>query len=177
MGRVRMLPTPASGVRLADAVLPPGTPESVASRRVTQSRNPGRRMMGLMDIELLVVPGCRNEEPAATLLRFALVQAALPSGFRVTVIADEQEAVRRGFTGSPTFLINGSDPFGNPHQPASLGCRIYRRPDGHARGLPDLPALRDALTAAARRHAEPTNVRAGVRRESLTPLPHSQRRS
>jgi hypothetical protein len=98
MGRVRMLPTPASGVRLADAVLPPGTPESVASRRVTQSRNPGRRMMGLMDIELLVVPGCRNEEPAATLLRFALVQAALRRwgnrGAEVSLRSDGRYRVR-----------------------------------------------------------------------------------
>jgi len=120
------------------------------ARRVEdpQPRSPVLRMMGVMDVELLVVPGCRNEGPAAILLRSALIQAALPSGFRVTVIADEQQAAQRGFTGSPTFLINGSDPFGTPEQPVGLGCRIYRQPDGNVRVLPDLPELRDALAAA-----------------------------
>jgi len=128
------------------------------ARRVEdpQPRSPVLRMMGVMDVELLVVPGCRNEGPAAILLRSALIQAALPAGFRVTVIADEQQAAQRGFTGSPTFLINGSDPFGTPRQPVGLGCRIYRQPDGHARGFPDLLELRDALAAAARDMQQPS---------------------
>ena len=105
----------------------------------------------LVDIDLLVVAGCPNEAPAADLLRSALDQAGLPTqGFRVTVIADEQAAARRGFTGSPTFLINGSDPFSDSEQPTGLTCRLYRQPTGRASGLPALADLRDSLTTAAR---------------------------
>lgn len=103
------------------------TPESVMSRRVTQSRHPVLLMMGPMDIELLVVPGCRNEGPADTLLRSALVQAALPSGFRVTVIADEQEAGTTGFH----RLTNISDQRIRP---------LREPPPARQSRLPDLPA-------------------------------------
>ncbi|MFC8261184.1 hypothetical protein ACFUNF_27160 [Streptomyces sp. NPDC057291] len=41
------------------------------------------------------------------------------------------------FTGSPTFLLNGRDPFAEPGRPAGLTCRVYRAPDG-LRGLPGL---------------------------------------
>ena len=74
-----------------------------------------------MDVELLVLPDCPNEAPAAALLRSALALAGLTTKrFVVTVIADEQAASRRGFAGSPTFLINGSDPFVGSEQPSGL---------------------------------------------------------
>ena len=96
----------------------PGTSESVVTRpsrsRVTRSL----RMMGLMGHR--VAGGARLPE------------------FPVTVIADEQEAVQRGFTGSATFLVSRSDLFENLGQTVHLGCRIYRRPDGNVRGMPDL---------------------------------------
>lgn len=105
----------------------------------------------LMDVELQVVPDCPNEAPAADLLRSALSLAGLTSQrFVVTVIADDQEASRLGFAGSPTILINGSDPFVGSEQSSGLTCRLYRRPDGHTSSLPDLWDLRDALTSAAR---------------------------
>jgi hypothetical protein len=107
-----------------------------------------------MDVELLVVPDCPSEAPAAALLRSALTLAGLTSErFVVTVIADQQAASRRGFAGSPTFLINGSDPFVGSEQPSGLTCRLYRRPDGRASGLPDPRDLRDALNTAARADA------------------------
>lgn len=105
----------------------------------------------MVDIELVVVPGCPNEAPAATLLRTALDQAGLTdSCLRVTVITDERAAVRRGFAGSPTFLINGSDPFGEPAPSTGLTCRLYPQRTGPALGLPALHDLQEALKAAAR---------------------------
>ena len=74
-----------------------------------------KRMMTRMDIELLVVPECPNGPVAAALLRTALDDVGLTgSTFRTTVIDTQQRAVQRGFTGSPTILIGGLDPFVEP---------------------------------------------------------------
>jgi hypothetical protein len=102
-----------------------------------------------MDVELLVVPDCPNEYAAATLLRAALDDVGLSRiQFQTTVIATQDSAVKRALTGSPTFLIDGSDPFADPRREPAVACRMYDGPDGPA-GVPDLPALRQAL----KRHA------------------------
>ena len=62
----------------------------------------------------------------------------------------QHEAAARGFTGSPTFLINGTDPFGDSTQATGLTCRLYRQPNGPPSGLPGLNDLRDALVTAVR---------------------------
>ena len=104
----------------------------------------------MVDLELLVVPGCPNEGPAVALSRSAQTEAGLSDqGFRITVIADERAAARHGFTGSPTFLIDRSDPFDTHDQPTGLTCRLYRQSTGRLAGLPDLHELRDALAAEA----------------------------
>jgi hypothetical protein len=114
----------------------------------------------VVDIDLIVVPGCPNEAPAAALLRTALDQAGLPDkSFRVTVVADEQAAARCGFRGSPTFLINGSDPFGDSAQTTGLTCRLYQQSSGRTLGLPALGDLREALATAAREPAPATETR------------------
>jgi hypothetical protein len=99
-----------------------------------------------MDVELLVVPGCPHEKPAAVLLRSALDDIGLTAvDFELTVIATEVDAERRGFVGSPTILLNGIDPFEVPGQHASVACRLYPGTGG----LPDLRTLRQALKRAA----------------------------
>jgi len=98
-----------------------------------------------MDVELLVVPECPHQATAVELLRTAIVDLALPDeGLRVTVIASESEATQRGFTGSPTFLIGGIDPFAEPGRPIGMSCRIYHQAEG-LRGVPGLTELREAL--------------------------------
>lgn len=101
-----------------------------------------------MDIELLVVADCPNEPAAADLLRVALAGPGLPpDGFRTTVILDDEDATRRGFIGSPTFVINGIDPFAEPGQPVGLSCRIYRRTSA-ACGRSTLTRLGNAVAGA-----------------------------
>lgn len=98
------------------------------------------------DIEVLVVPDCPNQEGAARLVREALDAAGmLEVTVRTTVIESEQQATEADFVGSPSFRIDGRDPFPSVGTP-SLACRLYRTETG-LRGLPD----RDALTAALRR--------------------------
>jgi hypothetical protein len=99
-----------------------------------------------MDVELLVVPDCPHEKPAAQLLRSALDDIGLTGlDFQRTVIDTQEAAERRGFVGSPTILLDGVDPFEASGQPASIACRLYPGQDG----LPDLRALRRALKRAA----------------------------
>ncbi|WP_405676702.1 hypothetical protein OG239_39805 [Streptomyces sp. NBC_00868] len=101
-----------------------------------------------MRIELLVVPDCPHTEPAVDLLRQALDEVG-PYGAPVVtrVIPGQAEAERSGFTGSPTFLIDGLDPFTEPGRPPGMSCRLYRTPAGLS-GLPTLDQLRQALTSA-----------------------------
>ena len=47
--------------------------------------------------------------------------------------------------GSPTLLIDGSDPFAASGGPPGLSCRIYREPGGQAEGAPSIAALSRAL--------------------------------
>jgi len=104
-----------------------------------------------MDIELLVVPDCPNEPVAAAMLRAALDDVGLTSTtFRTTVIDTQQRAEQRGFTGSPTILIGGLDPFVEPGRAPALACRIYRSDTGTA-GVPPLVELRQVIKRAADR--------------------------
>lgn len=111
-----------------------------------------------MDVELLVVPDCPNEAPAAALLRTALDDVGLARvPVTTTVIDTPEQAERRGFIGSPTFLIDGDDPFAEPGQPAAVACRIYRNTTVAA-GIPELRQLRQALKRAAATNRQETGA-------------------
>jgi hypothetical protein len=103
-----------------------------------------------MRVELLVVPDCPNEAPARALLdRAAQLAGVLELDLRVTVIDSDEEARRRGFIGSPTFLVEGVDPFPVPGAPAAVACRVYPTAAGLS-GVPDVGALQNALVRHAR---------------------------
>ncbi|HXL60591.1 MAG TPA: hypothetical protein VN959_07930, partial [Mycobacterium sp.] len=80
------------------------------------------------------------------LLRRVLDEVGLPdTTFTTRVIADQAAAELVGFTGSPTFLINGADPFTEPGAAAALVCRLYPTASGGLAGLPDHDQLRRAV--------------------------------
>lgn len=99
-----------------------------------------------MELTLLTVRDCPHRE----LIEQRLVQAL--AGREVTIIrrevSDDAQARLLGLRGSPTLLIDGTDPFAAPGEPASLSCRIYRQPDGSVDGAPSLGQLRAALGAS-----------------------------
>lgn len=101
-----------------------------------------------MDIELLVVPDCPNEAAAAELITSAVADTRVRATIIRTIIASPDQAQRRGFTGSPTILLNGSDPFARPDAPVAMCCRLYSTPEG-LRGVPALRDLREALKRVA----------------------------
>lgn len=85
-----------------------------------------------MRITILTVPDC----PHAALARERIEQALHGRAAMVEFVevADETQAARHGMTGSPTVLIDGSDPFAVPGAVPSLSCRLYRAPDGRTEG-------------------------------------------
>jgi hypothetical protein len=102
-----------------------------------------------VDVELLVVADCANENRASHLLRTALDEVGLAHVVIVTsVIRTLEEAEARGFCGSPTFRINGVDQFTEPGSVPALACRVYRTGAWLA-GVPELSALRRALSESA----------------------------
>lgn len=96
-------------------------------------------------IELLVVPDCPHATLAETLLRVTLNELCLPHvPVLTTVVETMSDAIRRGFTGSPTIMINGIDPWAPPDGKPALACRLYPS----SAGTPTQYSLARALCAA-----------------------------
>ena len=81
--------------------------------------------------------------------RLAAALAGCPDAVvRRRQVADEQEAAETGMAGSPTLLIDGTDPFAVPGQAPGLSCRLYRDAAGRLAGAPSVEDLRRALEQA-----------------------------
>ena len=118
-----------------------------------------------MDLTVLAVAGC----PHATLMeeRLAAALAGGPPAVVIRrVITDLEEAARVGLHGSPTVLVDGSDPFAAPGQAASMSCRLYDNGSGRLEGAPSVGRLRQAIAAQERgeRRARRTGSRGGAAR-------------
>jgi hypothetical protein len=109
------------------------------------------RHAGGMDVELLIVPDCPHERSAYDLTRVALDELDLAASVIVTVIETDEQAQARGFTGSPTFLINGRDPFAQPGAAVGVACRVYQtyQTSPGLAGVPSLAGLREAMQRLA----------------------------
>lgn len=97
-------------------------------------------------ITFLFAPGCSNSGPALRLLRRVLAEEGCRARLAVRPILNEDDAIRNGFLGSPTILIDGVDVEGPPihREPPHLRCRIFR-PHGACPGVPDASLIRRAL--------------------------------
>ncbi|WP_328764340.1 CHAT domain-containing protein [Streptomyces sp. NBC_00272] len=81
-----------------------------------------------MEIELLVLPDCPHRQAAAERVRQALDDAGLSDTRFIThVISGQGQAERLGIAGSPTILIDGHDPFGQPGIPSLDQLRLAFR--------------------------------------------------
>lgn len=97
-----------------------------------------------MDVTLQYFDDCPNWRVAQARLKELLQDEDV---LRLQKIETIEEAVKLGFRGSPTVLIEGVDPFANESAPVGLACRVYLTPDGREEA-PSLEQLRDALEAA-----------------------------
>lgn len=102
-----------------------------------------------MDITLQYFDGCPNWK-----VLDRRVAEALDGRPDVTInhrlIETHEEAVHLGFHGSPTILIDGTDPFAEEDAPVGLACRVFQTPDGLV-GSPTVEQLRTALAVAAKK--------------------------
>lgn len=103
-----------------------------------------------MELTVLEVPDCPNAPLMAE--RVAGLIAGRP-GVTLTrrVVRDEAEAARLGMRGSPTLLIDGTDPFLVPGAPPGLSCRLYPATGGQPVRAPSVTELRVALEQAGLR--------------------------
>lgn len=101
-----------------------------------QLTQPQRRRVHLVRIDVLVVPDCPNHTIALSHIHDALRAVGLTDAVVVEqVVTDTDEAAALGMHGSPTILIDGSDPFAQAGTPASVSCRLYPN-DGKFDGAP-----------------------------------------
>lgn len=99
-----------------------------------------------MKVELLYFDGCPNWMVADERLAEA---AQLVSRDDLTVhrckVDTEQDAIAVKFTGSPTILIDGQDPFATGDEHVGLACRVYSTPHGLA-GSPSVEQMVEVLS-------------------------------
>lgn len=97
--------------------------------------------LSMTSIELRYFDGCPNWVEAELLLYQALTVVGLDE-IRVELrqVETEDDAVALGFTGSPTILIDGKDPFAIDGSQPGLACRLYVTQAG-LRGCPTLEQL------------------------------------
>lgn len=98
-----------------------------------------------MHVTLRYFDGCPNWDTANARLR----QALDSTGHSDVIVAHQkvetaEDAERLSFIGSPTVLIDGSDPFATPGAPVGLACRVYMMPGGLA-GSPTVEQLTEAM--------------------------------
>ncbi|MCY0929321.1 thioredoxin family protein [Streptomyces sp. H27-H1] len=96
-----------------------------------------------MELTVLAVPDCPNVALLLQRLEKALPGARPP--IPVQVITTEAEAAHSGMHGSPTLLVNGTDPFAAADAATSVSCRIYRAADARGDGAPSVEQLRQVL--------------------------------
>jgi hypothetical protein len=95
---------------------------------------------------------CPSHEEGLDVLHEAARAAGRDLDVRVREVRDDAEAEALAFPGSPTYLVEGRDPFPPPadavHRADS--CRAYERPGGRVGPLPHVRDLAQALAGAAR---------------------------
>lgn len=96
-----------------------------------------------MRIVLQYFSGCPNWQTTRQHLE-TLISEGLEASLEYERIDSHALAVEKGFAGSPTVLVDGTDPFADRASAVGLTCRIYQTENGPA-GTPTLNQLRTAL--------------------------------
>lgn len=97
----------------------------------------------MIRITLQYFDGCPNWEATHQVLS-ELVAEGWDTTVEKELIDSYEKARDRGFTGSPTVLVNGVDPFADDAAPPGLACRRYQTETGPA-GSPSIRQLRRVI--------------------------------
>lgn len=103
-----------------------------------------------MELRILQVPGCPHGPLLRQRLDDALAGTATGVEVAVRMVGDAEEAAATGMTGSPTLLVDGTDPFAAPGDAPSMSCRLYEDADGRLSGAPPVTALQRVLRRQAK---------------------------
>jgi hypothetical protein len=96
-----------------------------------------------MEITLQYFNGCPNWEVLDRRLA-EMLDGRSDVRVRRQLVETTEDAVRLGFHGSPTVLVDGVDPFAEEGAPVGLACRVFRTPVGLA-GSPTVEQLREVI--------------------------------
>jgi hypothetical protein len=91
----------------------------------------GGRSDSAMTIEVLCFDACLNHETLLPQLEQLLRTVGIPTRISLRRIADEDEAEREHFLGSPTVRVDGRDiePGAEAREDFGLKCRLYQLPE------------------------------------------------
>ena len=93
-----------------------------------------------ISIDFQYFEGCPNHKKMSDNLEKAIKGLENKTELRKILVEDELTALKTGFRGSPTLLINGEDIEGAPApKEPSLSCRFY------ANGIPDVDKIRQMI--------------------------------
>ena len=99
-----------------------------------------------MDVEVRYVQDCPNLSTTRERLRKALDAVGRDDvEVRLRLVGSAQDAIELGFVGSPTVVVDGSDPLAAPDAAVGMSCRLYRTATGLS-GAPTVEQLTAALT-------------------------------
>lgn len=102
----------------------------------------------MIHITLQYFDDCPNWRTGHDRLMEAIQQLG-PDRFGVDLrqVGSHEQAVAEQFRGSPSFRIDGVDPFAEDGAAFGVACRVYRTPEGLA-GSPTVAQLVEVLGAA-----------------------------
>jgi hypothetical protein len=101
-------------------------------------------------IELLYFDGCPNHEPLFERVRELARERGMPDVIEQVRVDSHEDAVARGFLGSPSLRVDGVDvePGARERGDYGLKCRLYHGTAGLSR-VPDDAWIRAALDRPA----------------------------
>lgn len=97
-----------------------------------------------MNITLQYFDSCPGWKVAAERVRTIIDQKRLDADFSYQPIETHEDAERFQFSGSPTLLIDGRDPFASGSMAVGLACRTYLTDEG-VFPSPSVEQLEEAL--------------------------------
>ena len=97
-----------------------------------------------MEIELFYFDGCPHWQDGLENLKTALAVEGLNASVQLVMVADNEDAARLKFLGSPSFRMDGDEWWPEERKRYNLSCRVYQSPLG-LRGAPTVEMLREKL--------------------------------
>ncbi|OGO09880.1 MAG: hypothetical protein A3K46_02555 [Chloroflexi bacterium RBG_13_60_9] len=97
-----------------------------------------------MRIDMLYFDGCPSWKGAMENLQAALSSEGREADIRLVEVADDEEAARLKFLGSPSFQVDGVDCWPELRSRYYLSCRVYNTPRS-IRGEPTVEMLREKI--------------------------------